>query len=92
LTEVTLYTKQDCGLCDEALAAIERVRARRDLTLELVDITTDPSLVASYGERIPVVEMDGVPVFELRVDEDTLERLLDLRASTASPNGVAASP
>jgi Glutaredoxin-like domain (DUF836) len=72
-----LYGKPDCHLCDDARAAIERVIAGREVGLEHVDITLDPALHARYGERIPVLEIDGEEAFELFVDEGVLERRLD---------------
>ena len=56
---LTLYTKPDCSLCDEAHAALERVRERVPFDLELVDISADLELAERYGERIPVVLVDG---------------------------------
>jgi hypothetical protein len=69
---VTLYTKPDCCLCDEALEVIGRVRRDHPFELEKVNIDTDASLTARYGERIPVVLVDGVEQFVYRVDEETL--------------------
>jgi glutaredoxin len=77
VTKLTLYTKPDCSLCDEALAAIERVHRSVRFEIEQVDITRDHTLRARYGERIPVVEIDGIARFELRVDERRLEELLE---------------
>jgi glutaredoxin len=74
---LTLYGKPGCHLCDDARAAVERVTARRDVPLEQVDISRDPVLYKRYGERIPVLEMDGETVFEFFVDEAVLERRLD---------------
>jgi glutaredoxin len=73
---LTLYGKPGCHLCDDARAAVERVTARRDLPLEQVDISRDAVLYKRYGERIPVLEMDGETVFEFFVDEVVLERRL----------------
>jgi glutaredoxin len=72
MTKVTLYTKPDCCLCDEALSVIERVRRERAFELEKVDITSDPELLDDYGRRLPVVQVDGVEAFALRVDEQEL--------------------
>ena len=74
MATVTLYTKPDCSLCDEARAAIERIRGERALELREVDISRDSALSSEYGERIPVVLVDGEPAFELWVDEDELRR------------------
>jgi hypothetical protein len=77
VTEVVLYGKAGCHLCDEALAEIEAVRARRPFELEQVDVSLDPVLHARYGERIPVVVVGGTEAFEFHVDGEELERLLD---------------
>ncbi len=77
MTEVVLYGKAGCHLCEEARAAVEAVRARRPFDLKEVDITLDPALHARYKERIPVVAVAGVEAFEYFVDAAELERLLD---------------
>jgi glutaredoxin len=73
---VTLYGKPGCHLCEEARAAVERVRARRPFELREVDVSLDPVLNRRYGERIPVLALDGEELFELFIDEAALgERL-----------------
>ena len=77
MTTVTLYGKPGCHLCDDARGAIEGVRATHSFELEEVDITLDPGLYRQYGERIPVVAVDGVELFEFFVDPAELTRSLD---------------
>ena len=74
---VTLYGKPGCCLCDDARAAVDEVR-RAGLPFELreVDVSLDPGLMREYGERIPVLKLDGVELFELRVDPTELRRRL----------------
>jgi hypothetical protein len=69
---VTLYGRDGCHLCDDARAALERVRARTPFVLEEIDITTDDDLHRRYLERIPVVCLDGRELFEFFVDEAVL--------------------
>jgi glutaredoxin len=76
LANVTLYSKPDCPLCDEARAALGRVRSRVEFGLEEVDITAEPELEARYLERIPVVAVDGQELFDFHVDEPVLEQRL----------------
>ena len=80
MTTVTVYSKPDCHLCDEALEVIARVR--RDHEFELIerDITADDGLLRAYFERIPVVAIDGRELFEYFVDEQLLRSLLAGRA------------
>ena len=77
MTVVTLYGKPGCCLCDDAREEIATVRTERTFELHEVDVSLDPALNRQYGERIPVVEVDGVEAFELRVHAPELERLLD---------------
>jgi hypothetical protein len=77
MTEVVLYGKAGCCLCDDARVAIESVREAHPFELSEVDVSLDPVLHARYGERIPVVFVDGVEAFELGVDARELARLVD---------------
>jgi glutaredoxin len=74
---VTLYGKPGCHLCDDAREVVERVRAEHPLDLREVDISLDPALFREYGERIPVLELDGEELFEFHVDEAALVRRVD---------------
>jgi glutaredoxin len=80
LANVTLYSKPDCPLCDEARAALDRLRGRAEFDLREVDITEDPELERRYRERIPVVALDGEELFDFHVDEPALERRLTEQA------------
>jgi glutaredoxin len=76
MTEVILYGRDGCCLCDDARQTLLRVRARRPFELRERDIETDEHLLRAYLERIPVITIDGVEAFELFVDETELERRL----------------
>jgi glutaredoxin len=72
VSTVTLYTRPGCHLCEDARAALERVRERAPFALVEVDIERDDALHRAYLERIPVVAVDGEELFEYFVDEATL--------------------
>jgi glutaredoxin len=74
---VTLYGKPGCHLCAEARAVVTAVREERGFELEEVDVSIDPVLHARYGERIPVVAVDGEEAFEYHVDPAALRELVD---------------
>ncbi len=75
---VRLYARPDCHLCDEARAGLAALRSDGvDFKLEEIDIETDNELLARFGERIPVVELDGEIVGELWLDPDGLRARLD---------------
>ncbi len=75
---LTLYGKPGCHLCEEARRVVLEVRAVEPTPFELVeiDISLDPRLNRAYGERIPVLDVDGDEVFEYHVDADELKRRL----------------
>jgi glutaredoxin len=73
---VTLYGRPGCHLCDDARAALERVRATRPFALVEVDVERDDALLKRYLERIPVVALDGEELFDFFVDEEALRRKL----------------
>jgi glutaredoxin len=76
MSSVVLYGKAGCCLCDDARAAVARARERHPFDLEEVDVSTDPALHREYGERIPVLVLDGEELFELHVDAAELVRRL----------------
>jgi glutaredoxin len=74
--KLTLYGKAGCCLCDEAREAVEEVRAELGFDVEHVDVSLDPRLHREYGERIPVVDIDGEEAFELGFDAAALRERL----------------
>ena len=76
MTHVILYGKADCHLCDEMKAVVDEVRRDLAFTLETIDITNDPDLLAAYGNDIPVLCVDGRKAFKHRVDAASLRRRL----------------
>ena len=78
LSVVVLYGRPDCHLCDEARAALERLRADGlEFELREVDIEADEELHGRFLERIPVIELDGEIVSELFADAEGLRARLD---------------
>jgi glutaredoxin len=69
---VTLYGRPGCHLCDDARAALERVRSAHPFQLDEIDIERDDGLLARYLERIPVIALDGEELFDFFVDEAEL--------------------
>jgi glutaredoxin len=76
MTQVTLYGRPGCHLCDQAREVLERVRSRVGFELLERDIESDDALLRTYLERIPVIVIDGHEAFQLFVDEAALERAL----------------
>jgi glutaredoxin len=80
-TELVLYGKPGCGLCDETRELLKALLARRTAdglpSPELVerDIRSDPALEAAYGSTIPVLEVAG-QTLELAIGGAVLRRFL----------------
>ena len=81
MTLVTLYGKPGCHLCADARAVVASARDERGFELREVDVSLDPVAFGRYGERIPVVTIDGEEAFEYHVDPAGLRERLDRVAS-----------
>jgi glutaredoxin len=71
---ITLLTRVDCHLCDEAKAALRRVQAATGVPWTEVDVDSDDELAYEYGDRVPVVLLDGREHGYWRVEEERLRR------------------
>ncbi len=78
MSRLTLLTRSGCHLCVPAREAMARVAAASGEEWTEVDVTTDLELEREYGDRLPVVLLDGREHGYWRVEEDRLLR--DLRA------------
>ena len=73
---VTLYSRPNCGLCNEAREVIVAEQARAGFDLEEIDITGNDELELEYGIRIPVIAIEGREAFEIRVSAAELAEAL----------------
>ncbi|MEI2731945.1 MAG: glutaredoxin family protein [Dermatophilaceae bacterium] len=73
---VTLLGRAGCHLCDDAEAVVARVTAHSGDTWVKVSIDEAPDLQKRYGEKIPVVFVDGREIAYWRVSERTLRAAL----------------
>ena len=77
--QLTLLTREGCGLCDDMLQALSGLRAELQLPpVTLQDVDDDPELQRRYGLRVPVLLLDGERVAEHRLDVPELKRLFRL--------------
>ena len=78
MSDVVVYSRPGCHLCEEALTAIVALHEQGyRFALHEVDIESDELLLRRHLERIPVVEVDGVVVSELLLDEAAVRARLD---------------
>jgi glutaredoxin len=71
---LTLLTRPDCHLCEQAREAMDRVTAATGERWTETDVTDDLELEREYGDRLPVVLLDGREHGYWRVEEDRLLR------------------
>ena len=71
---LTLLTRVDCHLCQEARAALARVDATAGVDWTEVDVDSADDLAYEYGDRVPVVLLDGREHGYWRVEEERLLR------------------
>ncbi|SNY96663.1 glutaredoxin family protein [Halomonas sp. hl-4] len=73
MIRLTIYTTQGCHLCDELEAQVAAL-TRQPIEWLRVEVSDDDALLASYGERIPVLADDEGKELE---SGHKLERLSD---------------
>lgn len=67
-----LYSRGGCHLCEVAEDLMEMLRPG----VMFVDVDADPATRDRYGLRVPVLEIDGMPMVEGRFDEIEVARLV----------------
>ncbi|WP_422742306.1 glutaredoxin family protein [Mycobacterium sp. WMMD1722] len=74
---VVLLTRGACTICAGAAARLAELAAQWDFTLTVTDVDNaaadgDPTLRAEYGDRLPVVLLDGREHSYWEIDEERL--------------------
>jgi len=78
MTQIVVYSRPGCHLCEEAVESLAALRrGGYEFDLHEVDIESEELLLRRMLEKIPVVEIDGVVVSELVLDETAVKTRLD---------------
>ena len=80
MTRIVLITRDGCHLCGEAEATLDRIAPGR---WTRVDVESSAELERDYGDRVPVVLLDGAEHGYWRVEEARLLR--DLARQPGEP-------
>ncbi|MEX0976037.1 MAG: glutaredoxin family protein [Woeseia sp.] len=75
MTAIRVYSRQGCHLCEQLIEELLQLLRRRH-SIEIRDIDNDINWQGQFGERIPVVEIDGRIICEHRLDVDAIESAL----------------
>jgi hypothetical protein len=77
--DLELVSRNDCHLCDEMKALLDRVLVGEGIAYRIRDVDADPELQARYTDLVPVLLRDGRLVAKLRLTESRLRRILRRR-------------
>ena len=64
-------------MCDRLIAELKFLCGDRPVCIDVVDIESESVLADRYGERVPVVAVDGKEICAYRLDPARINRLLD---------------
>jgi glutaredoxin len=56
---VTVVSRKGCHLCDEAQRAVVALTDEIDFRWDVVDVDTSEDLQDEFGDRVPVILVDG---------------------------------
>ncbi len=77
---VTVYSKPDCHLCEQAMAALRALQEELGFRSRGASTYTGRRrLHRAYFERIPVIALDGEELCDYFVDEALLRERLESR-------------
>jgi glutaredoxin len=76
---ITLISRAGCHLCDDARAILAAVAAEEGVAWDEVDVDGTGNLADEYGDRVPVVLLDGSEHAYWRVDPERLRAALSGR-------------
>jgi glutaredoxin len=80
MSEVTIYSRPGCHLCDEMKALVLEVGRSVPFSLREIDISDNAELETLYGLEIPVLLVDGWKIAKYRVSEQQFRRALNSRS------------
>ncbi len=79
VAEVVLVTRVDCHLCEQAAPVVAREAARAGAAYAERDVDASPGDLAAYGDKVPVVLLDGVEHAYWQIDARALRAALRAR-------------
>ena len=68
-TQVVIYSRVHCHLCQEAEKSVREVLVEIPFNLEVIYIDGDQELERLYGEEVPVTLINGAKHDYFRVDK-----------------------
>ncbi len=89
MLSLTIYSRPGCHLCDEMKALVRRIQglSQAPITIDEIDISTDPELESRFGLEIPVLMLNGRKIAKYRISEAALARALATLAGSGREAG-----
>ena len=74
IVTLVVYGREDCHLCQEMIRALHQYQEQVSFHLEIIDIDSNPELVALYNEKVPVLmaEADNFEICHYHLDLSAL--------------------
>ena len=70
MTEVVVYSKPGCCLCDDIKEKLEVLQRSHSFSLRVVNILDDSEAHEKFKEEIPVVFINGKKTFKYYLNEE----------------------
>ena len=80
-----LLSREDCHLCDEMEAILREQLPRFGEVYTVSDVDSDADWRERFGEAVPVLLRDGLPVAKIRLDSTQLSRIVRGKRVLDSP-------
>ena len=80
MSRVTLISRDGCHLCEEAEQTLDRILPG---DWDRVDVDGDDEMTREYGDRVPVVLLDGAEHGYWKVEQERLLR--DIQRPPGAP-------
>ncbi|ASY15072.1 glutaredoxin-like protein [Candidatus Planktophila dulcis] len=74
---VTVYSRQGCHLCEDAVKTLEGMREELAFEIEIIYIDGNPELEKLYGNEVPVIHINGEHHDFYRIDPERFRTSLE---------------
>ena len=88
LRRAVVYSRHGCHLCERLIEELLPL-VRGCWEIEVIDIDSRENFARRYGERIPVLEVDGRLVCQHTLDRTAVEEILDGDSALPGASGKA---
>ena len=60
MTQVTIFSRLGCHLCDDAYNTLESLREELKFEIKVINIDEVAELIKLYSDQVPVIHIDGI--------------------------------